>query len=60
MLTTIKCVDQMFAVENSGMSCLALIFNLSNPRYDNRAREKIGSRTSRLQNMTSHIVLSLG
>ena len=50
----------MFAVENSGMSCLALIFNLSNPRYDNRAREKIGSRTSRLQNMTSHIVLSLG
>ena len=26
-----RCIDQRFAFKNSGVSCLALIFNLKNP-----------------------------
>ena len=32
MLNAIRSVDQRFAFKNSGTSCLALIFNLNNPR----------------------------
>ena len=32
MSNVIKCIDQRFAFENSGIACLALIFNLSYPR----------------------------
>ena len=32
MSNTIIYVDQRFEVKNSGISCLTLIFNLSNPR----------------------------
>ena len=32
MSNAIKCIDQRFAFKNSGISCLALIFNLSNLR----------------------------
>ena len=32
MLNAIKCIDQRFAFKISGISCLALIFNLSNLR----------------------------
>ena len=32
MPNTIRCIDKRFEVKNSGISCLALIFNLSNPR----------------------------
>ena len=32
MLNVIKCIDQRFAFKNSGISCLALIFNLNNLR----------------------------
>ena len=32
MSNAIKCIDQRFAFKNSGISCLALIFNLKNPR----------------------------
>ena len=31
-LNAITCIDKRFAVKNSGISCLALIFYLSNPR----------------------------
>ena len=32
MSNAIRCIDQRFAFKNSGISCLALIFNLNNPR----------------------------
>ena len=32
MLNVIRCIDQRFAFKNSRISCLALIFNLNNPR----------------------------
>ena len=32
MLNAIKCINQKFAFKNSGISCLAFIFNLNNPR----------------------------
>ena len=32
MSNAIRCIDQRFAFKNSGISCLALIFNLSIPR----------------------------
>ena len=32
MSNAIRCIDQRFAFKNSGISCLALIFNLSNLR----------------------------
>ena len=32
MSIAIRCVDQRFAFKNSGIACLALIFNLSYPR----------------------------
>ena len=32
MLNVIRCKDQRFAFKNSGISCLVLIFNLSNLR----------------------------
>ena len=31
MSNAIRCIDQRFAFENSRISCLALIFNLTNP-----------------------------
>ena len=31
MLNAIRCINQRFAFKNSGISCLALIFNLNNP-----------------------------
>ena len=30
MLNAIRCIDQRFVFKNSGISCLALIFNLKN------------------------------
>ena len=35
MSNTIACIDIMFAVKNSGISCLALIFNLSIEQSEN-------------------------
>ena len=32
MSNAIRCIDKRFKVKNSGISCLALIFNLSSPR----------------------------
>ena len=32
MSNAIRCINQRFAFKNSGISCLALIFNLKNPR----------------------------
>ena len=32
MSKAIRCINQKFVFKNSGISCLALIFNLSNPR----------------------------
>ena len=32
MLNVIRCIDQRFVFKNSGISCLAWIFNLNNPR----------------------------
>ena len=32
MLNAIRCIDPRFAFKNSGLSCLALIFHLSNLR----------------------------
>ena len=32
MSNAIRCIDQRFAFKNSRISCLALIFNLNNPR----------------------------
>ena len=32
MLNVIRCIDQRFVFKNSGIACLALIFNLSYPR----------------------------
>ena len=41
LFNSIKYVDQRFAVKISGISCLALIFNLSNPGQF--CKQKIGS-----------------
>ena len=35
MKNAIKCIDQRFAFKNSGILCLALMFNLSNLRTKN-------------------------
>ena len=32
MSNAIRCIDQRFVFKNSGISCLALIFNSNNPR----------------------------
>ena len=32
MSNAIRCINQRFAFKNSGIACLALIFNLSYPR----------------------------
>ena len=32
MSNAIRCIDQGFAFKNSGILCLALMFNLGNPR----------------------------
>ena len=32
MSNAVRCIDQRFAFKNSGISCLALIYNLNNPR----------------------------
>ena len=32
MSNAMRCIDQRFAFKNSRISCLALIFNLNNPR----------------------------
>ena len=35
MSNVTRCIDQQFEFKNSGILCLALIFNLSNPRTQN-------------------------
>ena len=42
MLNAIRCIDQRFTFKNSGILCLALIFNLSNPRMTFFYAKKIG------------------
>ena len=39
----VECIDQRFAFKNSGISCLAFIFNLSNKERQS-CTQKIGSR----------------
>ena len=36
MSNAIRCIDQRFAFKNSGISCLALIFNLRNLRMHSK------------------------
>ena len=50
------CIDKRFAIKNSGISCLALIFNLSNPRMTFLLANKLVLATSRLQDMTNQIL----
>ena len=52
-LNAIRCIDKRFASNNSGRSCLALIFNLSNPRQ----RILQCKICSRLLDTTSHILV---
>ena len=47
MSNVIRCIDQRFAVNKSGISYLALLFNISNPRTT-ILHEKIGSRYDEL------------
>ena len=51
MSNAIRCIDKGFAVTNSGISCLALIFNLSNSRMTNLPAKNC----LRLRDMKSHI-----
>ena len=41
MSNAIRCIDQRFAFKNSGISCLALIFNLNNARTYNPVRKSV-------------------
>ena len=53
-LNVIMCIDKRFPVKNSGMSCLTLIFDLSNPKM-RTLHVKIGSRLRHMRHMTNHI-----
>ena len=55
MSNAIRCIDQRFAFKNSGISCLALIFNFNNPRTTVLKAKKSVAATCRRRNATSHI-----
>ena len=59
MSNAIRCIDQRFAVKNSSISCLVLIYNLSNPRTT-ILHAKIWFQPSRLWDTTSHIMFLSG
>ena len=55
----VECVDQRFAVKNSGMSCLALKLNLSNPRKTILHATKAVAYGSRLLDTYMHICICI-